>query len=117
MLTREAILSANDLARESLTVPEWGGDVWVRTLTAAERDTWEQQVRDQTDDSGAVGQRRLKSMLAVLTVVDNDGARLFADDDVEALDEKSAAAVDRIWQVACRLNGLTDGDVEELAGN
>ena len=117
MLTREAILSADDLPRESLLIPEWGGDVWIRTLTQQERDEWEQQVRDQTWEDGAVGQAGLKSLLAILTLLDADGQRMFVSDDLPEFNQKSAAAVDRIWQVACRLNGLTEGDVEELAEN
>ncbi len=34
ILSKEAILSADDLPREIVSVPEWGGQVYVRTMTA-----------------------------------------------------------------------------------
>ena len=40
-LTKDQILEANDLQSESVTVPEWGGDVLVRTMTGADRDAFE----------------------------------------------------------------------------
>ena len=36
MLTKEAILAADDLPREKVDVPEWGGEVYVRALTGAQ---------------------------------------------------------------------------------
>ena len=38
MLTREQILAADDLPRERCPVPEWHGELWVRTMTAADRE-------------------------------------------------------------------------------
>ena len=40
---------------------------------------------------------------------------MFTDADVVALGAKSAAALDRIYDVATRLSGITDEDVEEIA--
>ena len=41
MLNREAILSSVDLPKELVSVPEWGGDLYVRTLNGTERDAFE----------------------------------------------------------------------------
>ena len=38
MLTREQILQSDDLPRETVPVPEWGGSVRIRTLSGADRD-------------------------------------------------------------------------------
>ena len=48
-LDRDAILAQPVvLPRELVDVPEWGGDVWVRMLTASERDQlemeWEKKI-------------------------------------------------------------------------
>ena len=37
--------------------------------------------------------------------------------DVKALGKKSSLALNRVFEVAQRLNGLTERDMEELAGN
>jgi hypothetical protein len=40
-LDKAGIFAANTLPRVEVQVPEWGGSVWVRTLTAAELDAFE----------------------------------------------------------------------------
>ena len=41
ILTRDEILESEDLATETVSVPEWGGSVIVRALTGTERDAYE----------------------------------------------------------------------------
>ena len=45
---------------------------------------------------------------------DENGHRLFTDEDAEALGEKSGVALDRVWEVAQRINALRKEDVEAL---
>jgi len=117
LLTREAILQAEDLPTEDVEVPEWGGVVRVRGLTGAERDAFEQSIVEQRGKNTRMNLRNIRARLVALTVVDEEGNRLFSDDDVEALGRKSAAALNRVFEVAQRLSGLRPEDVEELAGN
>ena len=53
----------------------------------------------------------------VLCTCDAEGARLFTDQDADKLGKKSAVAVNRIFEVARRLSGMTEEDLEEMAGN
>jgi len=112
-LTKDDILRADDLPREEVDVPEWGGAVFVRTMAGVERDAFEQSIADESGRNLT----NLRARLAVLTVVDADGARIFADADADALGKKSAAGLSRIFDVAQRLNALTNSDVEELEKN
>lgn len=116
-LSRDAILGADDRPTEVVHVPEWGGDVHVRGLSGAERDAYEAGIASPRPDGRQhMNLRNLRARLVVLAVVDPDsGDRLFRDDDAPALGDKSAAAVDRVFSVARRLSGLSEGDVEELA--
>jgi hypothetical protein len=52
-----------------------------------------------------------------MCLVDENGEQLFQHEDTFPLGAKSAAALDRIFQVAQRLNGLREEDVNELAAN
>lgn len=117
LLSRDDILSCEDLPRERVHVPEWGGDVEVRGLTGAERDAFEQTVVETRGKNTRVNLRNIRARLVALTVVDERGNRLFADGDVEALGRKSASALNRVFEVAQRLSGLRQEDVDELAGN
>lgn len=116
-LDRSAILAIPDLQTEDLFIPEWGAYVRVRGLTARERDEWEDSCLTQKGKNTTINVRNLRTKLVVRTVVDEDGQRIFSNGDAEALGEKSGAAVDRIYEVATRLSGVSERDAEELAGN
>ncbi len=117
LLTRDAILQAEDLPTEDIEVEEWGGAVRVRALTGAERDAFEQSIVEQRGKSTRMNLRNIRAKLVALTVVDADGKRLFSDKDAELLGKKSAAALDRVFEVAQKLSGLSPEDMEELSGN
>ncbi len=117
LLSKEAILAVQDTARELVGVPEWGGAVWVRGLTGSERDAFEGEVVQRNGRDVRMNTRNLRARMVVLSVVNEDGSRMFAYHDIEALGEKSARALDRIFAVAQRLSGLRDEDVAELAAN
>jgi len=114
---RERILAAPDLHRELVEVPEWGVSLYVRVMTARERDAFEaQQLTLARQDRGT---DNIRARLVVLTAVDEQGARVFGDADADALDAlcrlvlASGAAscwgeyVDGLWRViACGRRGL-----------
>jgi hypothetical protein len=117
LLTREAILNAPDLQVEDVDVPEWGGKVRVRGLTGAERDAFEQSIMEQRGRDMSLNLRNIRAKLVALSVVDEQNNRVFSDADVKALGQKSAVALQRVFEVAQRLSGLRNEDVEELAKN
>ena len=101
LLNKEYILAANDLPLECLAIPEWGGDVMVRTMTGADRDAFEASL------SGKEGRmENVRARLVSLTLCDADGVRLFTDAEVAALGNKSAKALDRVFTIAQRINGI-----------
>lgn len=109
---REQIDAAQDLKRELVSVPEWGCDVYVRTMTGSERDAFEQSL------AGKDGQRdltNLRARLLVKTLVDEAGVRAYGDDEAHWLGGKAAAVLDRLFEVAQRLNGLgaAQGEIEK----
>ena len=114
MLNRDTILKADDLPKELVEVPEWGGSVYVRTLRGNDRDSFEQSLVGKKQKMSL---DNVRARFAVLTICDESGTRLFTDADAKALGDKSAAALDRVFAVAQRLNGFSQEDVEDLAKN
>jgi hypothetical protein len=114
LLTKESILAVQDVVTELVDVPEWGGAVRVRGLTGAERDAFESEVIQRKGRDVTTNTRNMRARLVVMSVVDEEGKRLFGFPDIETLGAKSARALDRIFSVAMRLSGLRDEDVEEL---
>jgi hypothetical protein len=117
LLSKEQILAVDDLTYEDVEVPEWGGTVRVRMLTGAERDKFEESVMTRKGRQVDVKLALLRAKLVALTVVDEAGQRLFEERDVAALGQKSAVALNRVFEVAQRINGLTEKDVNELTEN
>lgn len=116
-LNRDEILGINDLPTEDVFVPEWNTWVRVRGLTGAERDQFEQSIVETRGKNTKVNLRNIRAKLVVLCCVDEQGNRIFRDEDAEVLGRKSAVALNRVFEVAQRLAGLRPEDVEELAGN
>jgi hypothetical protein len=117
LLNRDQILQVKDLKTQQVEVPEWGGAVIVRCLTGAARDSFEASLVDGKGKSRAEGLVNLRARLVALSVVDEEGNPLFTEADIAALGKKSAAALDRIFEAAQRLNRLAQTDVETLAKN
>lgn len=117
ILTRDDILRADDIQAEIVDVPEWGGQVRVKGLSGTERDRFEQDSIDQRGKANKLNLANIRARLLVLCLVDEQGNRLFQRSDIDLLGQKSAAALNRVFEVARRLSGLNQEDVEELAEN
>ena len=110
LLDRGRILSGAPLASMDVDVPEWGGAVRVREMTAGERDTFDiLLVEDQHLDL-----RDYRAKLVAATACDEEGKLLFGQGDLEALTKLGAGAMDRLFEAAARLNHLTSGDMDAL---
>jgi len=116
-LTRDQILQVQDLPTEDVEIPEWNGTVRVRGLTGAERDKFEASIVTRKGNKAEFNPENMRAKLVAMCVVDENGNRIFTDDDVKALGKKSASALDKIFQVAQKLSGLRPEDMEEMAKN
>lgn len=110
-LTREQILSADDIGIEKIYVPEWGGHVFVRTLNADES---YQFSKSNVDANGKAVDKNLIVEYCTLTICNVKGESIFTSEDVEKLSKKNTKALLRIYGEARKLNGE---DIEELEKN
>ena len=115
-LTAKEILAASDIQIELVNVPEWGGDVYVKSMTGAERDQYEAAMvtSKKPGEARVIDMSDLRAKLCSMTICDEGGKRLFDERDVRNLTKKSAAALQRIFKVAQRLSGIGDEDLKEL---
>jgi len=116
-LNRADILNKTDLPKEEVFVPEWGGSVFVRALTAKERVIYEQAVITRNGKDVETNLEKAIALLVALTVVDEDGKRLFSNKDADELADKNANALSKLYMVAVRMSSLAPEDVKELAEN
>ena len=111
----EKILAAQDIEREAVECPEWGCTVHIRAATGKERDEWEGSL---STDAARPKDRKLKyagarARLVVKVAEDEAGARIFSDDQADALSGKSGRVLDRLFDAAARLAGITEDESEK----
>lgn len=117
-LTKGQINEVNDAVIEIMPVPEWGGEIYVRSITAAERGLIEQEAAKFKETKGKGDFARTFTLrFAALSICDEKGVRLFSDDEISILAKKSAKVISRIAEAAQRLSGFTKKDMEELEKN
>jgi hypothetical protein len=117
LLSRQQILDADDRKRERVSVPEWGGEVFVQGLTAKDRDEFEASCLVRNGKKRDFTMQNIRAKLVCRCIVDEQGQPMFSVEDIHQLSQKSAAAMTRVFQVAQRLSGLGDDDLEELTKN
>lgn len=118
-LSRQTILTADDIKAEEVDVPEWGGKVLIKAMTGTQRDAFEASIVDYSSNTKNPKMKldNARAKLLVKTIVDEDLNPIFTAADIEALGLKSAAAMDRCYAVASRLSKISPEDVEELTKN
>lgn len=107
VLDKAAILAVSDTKLDKVHVPEWNGDVYIKTLSGTERDTFED----------AYSQEKMKNFRArflTLTLCDKSGERLFTDAEVDTLGKKSATVISRLFEKAWAFNAFRNEDVEAM---
>lgn len=116
ILTKDQILASDDLPRELVSVPEWGGEVYVRGMNGRDRGNWETSLLDSNGEPKR-DMRGVRESLCVKCLCDEQGQQLFSEEDVVAMQGKSSVALERVFLVAQRLSGITGGDVDRLSKN
>lgn len=107
LLSKASILAAGDFKLSRVHVPEWGGDVYIKTITGLDRDRFEEGYSEQK-------MKNFRSRFLVLTLCDERGERLFSDAEVDDLGKKSSLVINRLFDKAWSLNAFTDEAVDEL---
>lgn len=111
ILGKNAILSADDFEYADVSCPEWGGEVRVRGLTAA----------DQAYIAKLSNQDKKETLtlnVFIRGVVNENGERIFSNADIDELKTRSYAVIERVAKKIIELTSKGDADtVEALRKN
>ena len=100
------IAAADDLARDVVDLPEWGGRLHVRELTVGER--------LQLGSMHGENPERIPAWLVAVAACKADGSALFPDRaEAEAMLSRKGKALEKAAQAVLRLSGLGDEDATE----
>lgn len=119
-LSAQQIIEAKDRVIRRVPVPEWGGAVYVRSMSSGEKEKYISSVRRRVGKGRNVSEEIVleesSAKLAQQTLCDKNGTLLFSAAQVKLLSARSAKAMQRVVDAAAELNGL-DEDAEEQAKN
>lgn len=113
-LNRDMILGADDAEVRDVEVPEWKGTVRIKSITGTARDQFEASLREGKGKNADVNLRNMRAKLIALCAVDEDGKKLFTQQDVGRLGAKNAKPLDRLFDACTELIGMSEKDVETL---
>lgn len=117
-LSRDDVLSADDRELREVEVPEWGGTLYVRELSAKEVEDFQSEASELQEkaEQGKDLPYSWRASLVALCAADEDGERLFEPDDRGALGDRSNDSIDRVADAALEVNGI-DLSGEDDEGN
>jgi hypothetical protein len=116
-LTREQILGIQDEQTRDVWIPEWKTNIRMRGLTSGQRDAYESSLLEGKGKNQKTNLANARAKLVVLCCLNSDGTRMFSNRDAEILADKAASAMERLFDAARELSGMTEEDMEELTGN
>lgn len=117
LLNKSAILAAQDLKTERLTVKEWGGEVIVSEMDGVTLAEFYEHLFPAGVEKNPpkMNDARFHATVVAFSVVDENGQLLFGVDDIPMLAKKSRATLKRVFTVADGLSLLSQ-DAREAAG-
>lgn len=113
-LSAAEILAVEDRKWEDVEVPEWGALVRIQSMSGTERDRLEAAMVQERGGNRSVNFQNFRAKLIAATAVDEKGNFLFTPQQIVALGHKNAMALTRLFNVASKLSGYSEGDVREL---
>jgi hypothetical protein len=122
-LGRDQLLVKEELQKVKVDLGK-GDFIFVRQMTGHERDTFEQSLLKKNKDSKGIiisyeqATEDFRAKLAVVTACDEKGDLLFRPTDYMSLSQSmSAARLEKIVNVAQKLNAISEEDKEGLVKN
>ncbi len=113
-MTRDEILSANDLATDTFPAGKWG-EVTIIELDGEQREDLENMI--QGFKANKSSKKSVRATAAVYSLRNPDGTPMFTLADIPALAKKSGVALDAVFDRVLKLNAMTSKEAEVVAGN
>lgn len=116
-LALEDILAIQDTKVVKIEIPDWGGHVYIKQLSAFEQDKFE---ADSRGPNGGPNLQHMRARLVAAALCDKDGNKLIKDDGkstIAKLSLKSGAVLNYIIDRITEINRITTEDLEKIAKN
>lgn len=102
---------------ERVEIPFVDEPLYIREMLGVERDEFESSTYLVNGTDVEVNRVNLRARLVGKCVTDADGVRLFGDHELDLVGSIPSSTLSKLYDVACKLNGFSKEDVEELTKN
>lgn len=113
-LSKDTILSCQDLESTAVDVPEWEGTVYVRQWTGAERSISQEMFPDADSTEGQVD---AMARILCLAICDEKGFLIFNEKDASELAKKNYKVLERLFYEVMKINGIGKDAEEDAVKN
>lgn len=108
---REQLLAVNDLRTKEVDVPAWGMKVRIRELNLQESMDAFSDLKPDKDGNVTLKHEDVARVVA-FGVIDEDGERVFSDEDAAALAKKGKAALMTLYAEITKLSSSIEAEVK-----
>lgn len=106
MINREALLGSKDCKVHPISIPEWGGDSYIKTFSGKCRAKLDDYISSISGDMTTEQALRLMAKAIIYALCDEKGNELLKEEDVECIEGKSIEAITRVFEAVAEKNGL-----------
>jgi hypothetical protein len=118
MFDKQTFFAAAKVRRQKITLPGILGLVYVYEMTGLEHDQFDADTFSVGSDGKATFARAdYRARLVIACLRDGNGVPLFVPADLAAVSALGTSILDKVGDVARKLNALTDADVAAEAKN
>ena len=115
LLSKNAILDSDPRTYKTVVIPEWGGELRLRSLTGKERDSFEQSLSVTRGNKTKPNLDNFRARMVALCAVDENNELLFTNRvDISALGDKNVAGLQRAYRACQELNGMGEDEDEAV---
>lgn len=112
-LSPSNIENVQDITLVEVEVPEWGGVVYIRSLSGKERDHFDSIYFNQ-DIPFIEKFKNARARFLVTVLCNENGEQLLKPEQVEMLGNKNGAVLDRLFEKAQEISGLRKKDIDKM---
>ena len=90
------------------------GEVLIREFTTADREKFEVLAMQMSSGKGA---KNMKAKLIAISLVNEQGGRVFGDDEINKIAMMPSTITEKIFNEVLELNGMADDALDTAEGN
>jgi len=111
LLNKQQIKDVDDLPSKVVHMPEWGGDIKLKTMSAKHRIEFERLNANTKTELETI------IHLIMFSCVNEDGSLMFEKEDYTFLSNKSAKSLMRLFSEAVDMSTLSEKSLDKKAKN